>query len=78
MFRFGQKDDSDDEVYILNINSAEKARIDWTVAQGSNCKDLHENSTYFDLAWTHIMVTVCGFTMRIYKNGALGVTDTSA
>ena len=65
-------------VNLCNYKTGGKSRIGWGLYQGSNSKYLSEDSTCFDLAWTHVIVTVRGSTMRIYKNGALRAIETDA
>ena len=75
VFYFGE-DNRYDEVYVNNDKSGSKSRIFWRVGNGSNDRSLCEDSTCFELAWTHVVVTACGSTMRIYKNGKLSETKT--
>ena len=73
---FRQNND-DDWVGVYNDNIGEKARIAWRINQGPNYKSLHRNSTCFDLAWVHLVVTARGSTWYIYKDGVLAETYTN-
>mmetsp|Transcript_7759 Transcript_7759/g.15487 ORF Transcript_7759/g.15487 Transcript_7759/m.15487 type:complete len:149 (+) Transcript_7759:189-635(+) len=53
-----------------------KGLLDWTVARGSNERCISRDSTCFDLAWVHLVVTACGSTLCIYKDGKLAETAT--
>ena len=76
VFYFGANSGSDDAISICNNNSRGKARIYWEVRQGGSHKSICKDSTCWDLAWTHVVVTVCGDTMKIYQNGQLAETKT--
>ena len=76
VFDFRQNN-GEDEVYVYNDNEDGKAQIQWAVDQGSNYKLIRRDSTCFDLAWVHIVVTACGSTLSICKNGKLAETTTN-
>ena len=76
VFDFGRNNGGNDRVLVRNDNSGGKARISWGVDQGWNSKFLSEASTCFDLAWVHLVVTACGSTLCIYKDGKLAETTT--
>ncbi|GMH83966.1 hypothetical protein TrST_g13124 [Triparma strigata] len=62
-----------DNVFLNNVGSA--STIGWGVYQGSTQKYLRE-SNWDSSTWTHVVVTVSGTTMKVYKNGALAGTKT--
>ena len=75
VFWFGQNN-GNDGVLVCNTNRDGKAQINWGVKQGSNAKGISRDSTCFDLAWVHIVLTACGSTLCIYKDGKLAETTT--
>ena len=75
MFHFGQ-DNDDDMVWLRNWILSGKDQIDLDVHQGSSYKALRKASTCWDLKWTHVVVTLSGSRMRIYKNGELAESTT--
>ncbi|GMH66849.1 hypothetical protein TL16_g04526 [Triparma laevis f. inornata] len=51
------------------------SEMDWSVRQESTFKGFHTNN--FDSStWTHVVATVSGTTMKIYKNGVLAGSKT--
>jgi hypothetical protein len=59
---------------IILFNTDVPSRIGWQTRQGSEDKGLYTSN--FDLsAWTHVVVTVSGNTMKLYKNGVLVGTN---
>ena len=62
-----------DNIYLAN--SATTSRIEWSVRQGSTQKRI-QTSNFDSFTWTHVVVTVSGTTMKIYKNSALAGTMT--
>ena len=75
VFSFCQNN-ADDAVQVCNVDDCGKAQIAWGVKQGSNYRNLVRESTCFDLAWVHIVLTACGSTMCTYKDGELAETTT--
>mmetsp|Transcript_4704 Transcript_4704/g.8722 ORF Transcript_4704/g.8722 Transcript_4704/m.8722 type:complete len:429 (-) Transcript_4704:109-1395(-) len=62
-----------DNVFLTNSGSTSSIR--WDVYQGSTKKYL-TTSKFDSSTWTHVVVTVSGSTMKIYKNGVLAGTKT--
>eukprot|EP00519_Triparma_laevis_P008599 CAMPEP_0182520112 /NCGR_PEP_ID=MMETSP1321-20130603/45424_1 /TAXON_ID=91990 /ORGANISM="Bolidomonas sp., Strain RCC1657" /LENGTH=1083 /DNA_ID=CAMNT_0024728117 /DNA_START=32 /DNA_END=3284 /DNA_ORIENTATION=+ len=62
-----------DNVFLTNSGSTSSIR--WDVYQGSTKKYL-TTSKFDSSTWTHVVVTVSGTTMKIYKNGVLAGTKT--
>jgi len=55
-------------------NTGVPSKIGWQTRQGSEDKGLYTSN--FDLsAWTHVVATVSGNTMKLYKNGVLVGTN---
>ncbi|GMH50045.1 hypothetical protein TrVE_jg3029, partial [Triparma verrucosa] len=70
VFGFGNGAESDN-VVLCNKNI--RTTIEWSVRQGSSKSNLYEGN--FDLStWTHVVATVSGTTMKVYKNGVLAGT----
>jgi len=62
-----------DNVFLTNSGSTSSIR--WDVYQGSTKKYL-TTSKFDSSTWTHVVVTVSGTTMKVYKNGVLAGTKT--
>ncbi|GMH93639.1 hypothetical protein TL16_g12687 [Triparma laevis f. inornata] len=60
---------------VILLNRATTSEIGWDVYQGSTAKYL-TTSNWDSSTWTHVVVTVSGTTMKVYKNGALAGTKT--
>ncbi|GMH73473.1 hypothetical protein TrST_g4716 [Triparma strigata] len=60
---------------VLLYNYGTTSTIRWGVYQGSTWK-LLLTSNFDSSTWTHVVFTVSGTTMKIYKNGALAGTKT--
>ena len=62
----------------VNLNNqGTSSSIGWSVRQGTTQKKLVASN--WDVStWTHVVVTVKGTTMKLYKNGALVGTKTDA
>ena len=76
VFWFGQNN-GHDTVSVYNDDNDWKKRIRWWVDQGSKSRYLYGESTCFNRrAWVHTVVTACGSTLCIYKNGELALTAT--
>ena len=60
-------------VFLNNVETT--STLHWDVRQGSTVKYL-TTSNFDSSTWTHVVVTVSGNTMKIYKNGVLGGTKT--
>ncbi|GMI22645.1 hypothetical protein TrCOL_g1248 [Triparma columacea] len=58
-------------------NSGTISTIGWSVRQGLTNKYV-STSNFDSSTWTHVVVTVSGTTMKVYKNGALIGTNTDA
>ncbi|GMH76490.1 hypothetical protein TrLO_g8186 [Triparma laevis f. longispina] len=71
VFNFGSGVSSDNVVLITRTTSA----IRWEVYQASTYKNL-ERSNFDSSTWTHVIATVSGNTMKVYKNGVLAGTKT--
>ncbi|GMH79533.1 hypothetical protein TL16_g08176 [Triparma laevis f. inornata] len=70
VFDFSNGANSDN---IIMCNDETTSTFRWAVLQGSTLQLL--GGSYFDSStWTHVVVTVSGTTMKIYKNGALAGT----
>ncbi|GMH66854.1 hypothetical protein TL16_g04527 [Triparma laevis f. inornata] len=66
---------SSDNVVMYNWGSSPGAEIGWAILQGGSQSQINSNN--FDSStWTHVVVTVSGNTMKIYKNGVLVGTTT--
>ena len=76
VFHFGQRDDTEQVVLLDDVREG-KGRIRWYVERGSSSESVNDSCACFDLAWTHVVVTVDGSTMRVYKNGNLLATKTN-
>ncbi|GMH71215.1 hypothetical protein TL16_g05594 [Triparma laevis f. inornata] len=72
VFNFGNGYNSDN-VYLRN--DVMESTIHWSVRQGSTYKGLYTSNFDYS-AWTHVVVTVSGTTMKVYKNGDLVETKT--
>ena len=62
-----------DNVYLCNVGTTSTIR--WRVYQGSADRYL-QTSNFDSSTWSHVVVTVAGNTMKVYKNGALVGTKT--
>jgi hypothetical protein len=71
VFDFGNGES--DNVILSNYHTTSTIR--WSVIQGSGIKYL-EGSNFDSSTWTHVVVTVSGTTMKMYKNGVLVGTKT--
>ena len=70
-FDFGS---GDEDIVALESYSG-TSTISWNIRRGSAYKDLLASS--WDAgAWTHVVVTVSGSTMKMYENGYLAGTKT--
>ena len=67
LFEFGNGAGSD-SVFLENQGAS--SIISWQICKGSSSKDLR-TSNFESSAWTHVVVTVKGTTMKVYKNGDL-------
>ena len=66
--------ESSDNVYLANLGTT--STIGWLVrTQLSQVKWLY-TSNWDSSAWNHVVVTVSGTTMKVYKNGVLAGTKT--
>ncbi|GMH78102.1 hypothetical protein TrLO_g3938, partial [Triparma laevis f. longispina] len=72
VFGFGNGASSDN---VLLCNAWSTSTIRWDVHQGSTQKYL-DTSNFDSSTWTHMVVTVSGNTMKVYKNGVLAGTKT--
>ncbi|GMH70764.1 hypothetical protein TL16_g05489 [Triparma laevis f. inornata] len=72
VFAFGSGSSSDN-VFLKNDGTT--STISWNIRQGSTKKDL-DASNFDSLTWTHIIATVSGTKMKVYKNGVLVGTKT--
>ncbi|GMH80857.1 hypothetical protein TrST_g10650 [Triparma strigata] len=72
VFDFSNGENSDN-VYLSTWSTT--STVDWSVRRGSTQKAL-TTSNFDSSTWTHVVVTVSGTTMKIYKNGALAGTMT--
>ena len=66
--------ESSDNVYLSNEGAS--STISWRVRQGSANKWLI-TSNFDSSTWTHVVVTVSGNTMKVYKNGVLAGTQSA-
>ena len=75
VFDFGNGANSDN-VYLTNeANEGTTSTIRWEVRQGSTQKALI-TSNFDSSTWTHVVLTVSGTTMKMYKNGVIVGTKT--
>ena len=72
IFDFGNGENSDN---VILANQGTSSTIGWHVRQGATNKYLVA-SNFDSSTWTHVVVTVSGTTMKIYKNGFLVGTNT--
>ena len=62
-----------DNVFLANFGSSSTIR--WGVTQGSTLESF-DWSNFDSSIWTHVVVTVKGTAMKVYKNGVLAGTKT--
>jgi hypothetical protein len=55
---------------IILSNKDQGPTVSWAVRQGSHDKNLRMGS-WDQSVWTHVVVSVMGTTMKVFKNGAL-------
>ncbi|GMI03344.1 hypothetical protein TrLO_g13981 [Triparma laevis f. longispina] len=72
ILHFGNTDGTD-QVYLCTNDDT--STIGFYVRRGSTGK-LHADGNFDSHTWTHVVVTVSGRTMKIYKNGLLAGTRT--
>ncbi|GMI09414.1 hypothetical protein TrVE_jg8804 [Triparma verrucosa] len=63
-----------DNVQLINVGTT--STISWGVWQGTSTWKGLEASNFDTSTWTHVVVTVSGTNMKIYKNGVLAGTKT--
>ena len=67
VFDFGSGEMSEN---VMLYNDESSSTIGWDVCQGSTFKNIFA-SNFDSTTWTHVVVTVKGTTMSMYKNGVL-------
>ncbi|GMI15927.1 hypothetical protein TrVE_jg10219, partial [Triparma verrucosa] len=72
VFDFGSGGSSDN-VFLNNVGTT--SNLEWGIFQGSTHKGLYP-SNFDSSTWTHVVATVSGTTMKVYKNGVLAGTKT--
>jgi len=75
VFDFSSGENSDN---VIVYNVGDSSAIRWSVCQSSGITCKHLDSSNFDTAeWSHVVVTVKGTTMKLFKNGVLVGTNTN-
>ncbi|GMH88396.1 hypothetical protein TrST_g13979 [Triparma strigata] len=74
VFDFGNGENNDN---VVLCNTETTSTIRWAVFQESTNKAI-ETSNFDSASWTHVVATVSGTTMKVYKNGVLAGTKTDA
>jgi len=74
VFDFGNGENNDN---VVLCNTETTSTIRWAVFQESTHKAI-ETSNFDSASWTHVVATVSGTTMKVYKNGVLAGTKTDA
>ena len=78
IFAFGQNN-GDDRVYFSNDHRDGGSHIHFSARRGSLEKTTHppkQKPSFSDGQWTHVVITVSGSTLCMYKNGSLAETKT--